>query len=185
MQTFEVGKVRIGNVSTGPKKMVPFAYVDGELRFPSLSILLPNATVKSYDVATGRLILTLPHGSVYQAKLRTFQETILHAVLTQQKAWFPGERAKALEDIRAGFQPLIEGDTIHVYCPSTAAGIHDIQVYSKGAWTQGVRASSLQPGSTVRLAIRIQGLSFHQHLGTSTWSGKFRLQHRVLSILVN
>ena len=182
LQTFEVGKVQIGPLTSGPKRLAPFNYADGELRFPNLSILLPVATVKSYDATTGRLALNLPHSSAGLARLRTFQDMLVQSVISQQRTWFPGEHPRTSEEIRAGFQSMLEGDTLHLYCPSVSTGIQDIHVHSKGGWTQGVKASFLQPGYPVRLAIRIQGLSFHQ--STSGWTGKFRLQHRVLSVLV-
>lgn len=183
LQTFEVGKVRIGNLTIGPKRIVPLTYIDGELRFPSLSILLPIATVKAYDATTGRLSLLLQPNSIAMTRLRTFQETLIQSVLSQQKAWFPGDKLRTIEEIRGGFQSMMDGDNINLYCPSTLSDIQDICVYTKGGWTRGVKASYLQPGSSVRLAIRIQGLSFHQYPGTGGWSGKFRLQHRVLSVL--
>lgn len=182
LQTFEVGKVQIGPLTNGPKRLVPFAYTDGELRFPNLSILLPVATVKSYDPTTGRLTLSLPHGSPGLVRLRTFQEMLIQSVISNQRSWFPGGRQRPADEVRAGFQSMLEGDILHLYCPSVSSGIQDIHVHSKEGWTQGVKSSFLHPGSSVRLAIRIQGLSFHQ-AATGGWTGKFRLQHRVLSVL--
>lgn len=179
LQSFDPKKVRLGYLTTAAKCIAPLSYVDGELRFLSLSLLLPLATVKSYDATTGRLVLT---GSAAFQRLKALQESLIQATVANQKKWFPAEKARTIEEIRAGFQSMIDGDTIHLYCPSVANGIQDIATYSKGAWGHGVSGALLHPGLSVRIAIRIQGLSFHQY-PQDGWSGKFRLQHRVLSVM--
>lgn len=166
--------------------MVPLAYADGDLHFNSLALLLPVLTVKSYEPHTGRLALSFQGASDVFTKLHSLQESILSAVRNQQDTWFSsgGGRQKETESVREGFQPMLDRSTLYLYCPQGTEGagtLHDISIYSKGVWTKGrVPPSLLTTGARVRIALRIQGISFQMNGG---WTGKFRLQHRILAVL--
>ena len=190
IQTFETSKVRLGQMSRSHKPIVPLAYVDGELHFNTLSLLLPIQHVKSYDPASGRLVLSLTNVSSTLTKLQSLQDTLLAAVKNQQTSWFPGERMRTAEEVRDGYQPMIEHTNLHLYCPMngvTGTGNHaqnEIQIFSNGVWTKGKFHPSLfSSGAPIRIALRIQGISFHQHPVSGMWTGKFRLQHRILAIM--
>jgi hypothetical protein len=183
IQSFETGKVRLGQLAYSSKSLIPLSYSDGEFHFTNLAILFPSLIVKSYDIQTGRLVLSLTGASTAATKLESLQETLLAAVRNQQSIWFDRERHKTAEEIREGFQPLVDHGNLHLYCP-IANGISDIQVYSKGTWSKGgLYPSFFTTGTSIRVAIRIQGLSFHRHAVSGAWTGKFRIQHRILAIL--
>jgi hypothetical protein len=125
-----------------------------------------------------------------QSKINHFQELIFTNIARLQEQWFPNESKKDLKDIRKGFQPFLDMTNLYLYCPtashSTGSG-HDIQYYSKGLWSHGAPATTttaefFEVGKPIRIAIRIYGLSFHQHAITGMWTGKFRLQHKLLAI---
>jgi len=188
IQTFEPASIRLGQIGRGIKPMAPISYHSAEVdaTFMSLSLLLPILTVKSYDAATSRLQISLAGSPVAAAKLQSLQTILLKRIHTQQSGWFPPDRTRTAEDLRAGFQPMIENGVLHLYCPSNTAGApNEVQVYSGGVWTRGITSpAALAPGKQLRLAIRIQGVSFHQHPVSGAWTGKFRLQHRVLAMLM-
>jgi hypothetical protein len=187
IQSFETAKVRLGHLGYAFKSIVPLSYSDGEIHFTNLPILFPMLSVKSYDSHTGHLVLSLTAATMVASKLQSLQETLLAAVKNQQVNWFERERYKSVEELRDGFQPIVEHGNLHLYCPlSNINGVgNDVQIYSKGVWTRGgLYPSFFTPGTPIRVAIRIQGLSFHRHPITGIWTGKFRLQHRVLAILV-
>ena len=119
------------------------------------------------------------------SKLQGFQEMLINSVHANQRAWFPSARPSDKEDIKHGFQPFVDGGCIQLYCPSSSVGIsNEINTYSGKTWTRGMISSSMfSAGKGVRLAIKIQGLSFHQHPMTKAWTGKFRLQHRISAIM--
>lgn len=194
IQTFEPPKVRIGQIAGGYKRLVPISYSDGEIAFNGISLLLPPLPVKSYDAASGRLTLSLSGQAVTAAKLQTLQDSILVAVRNMQAAWFPGEKIRGIEEIRGGFQPLIEGGVLHLYCPCAQSTVvaNDISIYDSGGCGAGVPAtwSHTKPtaklfavGRILRLAIKLHSLSFHQHTGNSMWTGRFRFQHRLLAVM--
>jgi len=170
--------------------MAPISYHSAEVdaTFMSLSLLLPVLPVRSYDPATSRLQISLePAAATATAyKLQALQTTLLKRILSQQSGWFSPDRTRTAEELRAGFQPMIENGCLTLYCPSATAGAtNDVQVYSGGNWTRGISSSAmLAPGKQIRLAIRIQGVSFHQHPVSGAWTGKFRLQHRILAIML-
>jgi hypothetical protein len=194
IQTFDPKHVRLGTFHTSPKQIVPLSYQDGQLTFLSLCILLPTLNVRSYDAATGRLVLSLAGNSSTQAKLQQFQELLFSSVARLQGSWFPSEAEKDVREVRAGFQSFLDGSSLHLYCPILGAGgaggssaaPTDIQFYSNGTWTRGAPPSSatdiFSTGAPIRLVIRIQGLSFHQHSVTGVWTGRFRLQHRIVAV---
>jgi hypothetical protein len=195
IQSFDTSKVRIGPLGRGAKPLVPLAYTEGDFRFTGVSLLLPLLPVKSYEPATGKLVLALSSSPVAVAKLQAFQDTLLAVVKAQQGSWFQLTKTRGIEELRDLYQPMVENGHLHLYCPLGAAAggahAHELQVYTtSGGW---VRSSSLSPaaaatsvlapGRSVRIALRIQGISFHQHPISGMWTGKFRLQHRILTIL--
>lgn len=186
IQTFETGRVRLGQMTNTYKKVLPLSYSDGEITFTHISLLLPALPVKSYDPPTGRLVLSLAGHSTITTKLQTLQDTLLVAVRNMQASWFPGEKLRVLEEIRAGFQTLIDGNNLCLYCPCTQSTVaaNEISIYQDGALTRSKPAARLfLTGNLLRIAFKIQGLSFHQHSANNMWTGRFRFQHRILSIL--
>jgi hypothetical protein len=184
LQSFDTSKVRISGLHKSQKPMANLSYADGELQLPALSILLPSLPIKSYDVETGRLALSLHGSQSFLTKLSALQTFILNTAYTNYRTWFPGERDKTYEDISTSFQPLIHNSCLYLYCPlSTSGSFNEIQVYSGGTWTRGTVASGiLTGGKQIRIAVRLQGLSFHQHPITKALTGKSRVQHRILAI---
>jgi hypothetical protein len=193
LQKLEVNKVQMGSFINGAKPLVPLSYVDGEIQFPSLSLLLPHLTVKSYDPQSGKLALSLRDSTGVQNKLQALQITLLSAVLAHQSAWFNQPR-RELPELQALFQPMIEGDVLHLYCPVSVqdkknGGVDSIMVYrsEKGGpvlSSHGLRPAYLQPGDSLRVSLRIQGLSFHNHPTFAEWTGKFRLQHKIIALFI-
>ena len=194
IQAFDPKHVGIGSFQGASKQLVPLSYQDGHYRFSSLNLLLPTLSIKSYDSSTGRLVLSMGGNTMTQTKLAHFQELLFNNITRLQEQWFPNEPRKELRDVRKGFQPFLDATSLYLYCPvagHSGLAAHDIHYYSKGAWTQGVPDTGGNPevisaffevGKPIRIAIRIYGLSFHQHPITSMWTGKFRLQHKVLAI---
>jgi hypothetical protein len=193
VQKLEVGKVNIGTLVVGLKPLVPLSYRDSNVHFSSLSILLPHLLVKAYDPRTGRLDISLKENPQTLQKLQAIQSTLLTAVLQNQVAWFSQE-VRTYQELQRLFQPMVEGDILHLYCPITVQdkrGVQDsIIVFRKQEPGgdienyQGMRAQMLQPGDTVRIAMRIQGISFHNHPSVGEWTGKFRLQHRIMAMFI-
>ena len=181
LQNFDATKIIIGAPTHGSKLISPVGYSDGDATFNVLSLLLPMLPVKSYEAATGRLQVSL-QGSQVAAKLQQFQEMLINTVNTNQRTWFPAVKVSEKDDIRQGFQPFVEHGVLHLYCPLGAS--NDIHMYSGKMWVRGsISPSIFTPGKNIRLAIKIQGLSFHQHPLSRTWTGKFRLQHRILAVM--
>jgi hypothetical protein len=184
IQSFDIKKVCISNISRGNKPMATLSYLDGEITFPYLSILLPPLPIKSYDAESGRLSISL-HGSPgLAAKLTALQNHILQTTFENFSSWFPAERKRTYDEIVNYFQPLISHGCIHLYCPASTPGIfNDIQVYSKGVWTKGsISSDTFSAGKSMRIAVRFQGISLHQHLILKKLTGKSRVQHRIIAI---
>ena len=184
IQTFQVEHVQIGMPLRGAKPIVPLAYRDGAFHFPVLSVLLPTLPVKFYDPATGRLVLSLAESAQTLHKLQTLQDSLLSAVNAHHSGWYDGPRRRPYE-IRAGFQPMIQGDELHLYCPIYESMAQPIPIFMDGAFHKGKLPSGiLKGGRRVRIAIRLHGISFHTFPGSTSWSGKFRIQHKIMAVLV-
>ena len=181
IQTFQVDKVQLGVFTETSKPIIHLAYKDGESHFPSLSLIFPLLTIKTYEPATGRLILSLSEYPTILTKLTNFQESLVSAVSLNHRQWFSSEIANP----RAGFQSMIRGNEIHLYCPVNSDIQQTVPFYSKGSWSKkGIVKEELEPGKSIRIAVRIQGISFHIHPASQSWSGKYRVQHKILGILV-
>lgn len=187
LQTFELGKVRLGQLTRGQKPLLPITYVDGDIHFNCVTLLLPGLAVKAYDTATGRLSLHLPPATAQ--KLQGLQDMLIGTVKSQHTGWFFSEKPRPAEELRAGFQSFVDHGVLHLYCPQPATGtggppLQPINVYSKGEWKKGrAPAASLVPGSLVRIALRVQGLSFHLQPVTGQWTGKYRIQHKIVAMI--
>ena len=181
----QIDQIQIGTITHSAKPLVPLSYREGDHNFPSLSVLLPSLKIKSFDSSTGHFVISMADNPVTLAKLQALQETMLAHTKTNYNSWFPNQRhtIKKPSDIRLGFQPLIHGTDLHLYCPIQAQIADNVPFYSKGAWT-GIQTGLLVPGTRLRIVLRIQGLSFHIHQSTGQWSGKFRIQHKLLALLM-
>jgi hypothetical protein len=197
LQKLEVSKVQIGSLyvqnvkgTKDKKPLAPLAYIDGQSVFQSLHILLPHLTVESYDPLNGRLEILIDSPQAV-AKLQALQTSLLNTVSQQQVAWF-GSNTLRKEDIQRFFQPMIEEKRLHLYCPilhppqEGADGKRFLQnvtkVWSENIWYDGLRPGLLKAGQRVRIALQLQGISLH--IQNDAWTGRARLQHRILGILV-
>lgn len=181
IQTFQVENIQLGTLMRGSKPMLPLAYKDSDFQFPCLTILLPTLPVVSYDPLNGRLVLSLSEHTQTLSKLQTFQDMLLTAVISHNTNWFAGNPKRA-QDVRAGFQPMIQNGELHLYYPLSEIGDQRIPVY-RGGWVSG-KSQPLKAGDRIRIAFRLYGISFHVPPNSQNWSGKFRLQHKLVGILV-
>jgi hypothetical protein len=184
VQTFDPSNVVVGDIQKSHKPMAPLSYKDGELWFQSLSILFPPLTVKSYDPDTGRLAISLQGHSSLATKLQALQTAMLGATVANYSTWFPTERARGYEELASSFQNLVGHGCLYLYCPLVTTGsMNEIHIHSEGGWTRGVMPTgALAAGKQIRVAVRFQGISFHQHPISNVWTGKSRVQHRILAI---
>ena len=182
LQKLEVGKVNVGSIRYGEKPMAPLAYFDGPIQMPSMNILLPPLIVRDYDPSTGRLKLSLSEVAHTASKLSALQDTLLGLVYLKQSSWFPGSR-RTEQDLRLLFQPFVEGSYLHLYCPSNlTTGTTGISFWKQNHWQKGVDQETIHRGDVLRVAFRIQGISFQQNIQQDIWTGRFRLQHKILYI---
>lgn len=181
LQKLEVGKIQICPLQDNDKLLVPLAYFDGQNTFPYLNILLPKSKVHTFDPVSGKFIISLKETCMNQseAKLNALQNSLLNAVLMQQSVWFPSKYF-SLDNLQKMFKPIVEDDLLHLYFPTQFN--NDIHIYKDKVWHTKLTPGIIQKNDNVRIIFRIQGLSFHNY--NKEWTGKFRLQHRILAILV-
>ena len=186
LQKLEVGKIQIGDIQHTDKAVVSLAYFDGQNTFPNLNILLPSLKVKEFDQKTGKLLLNLQEASPqFETKLNALQTTLLNAVFIQQRQWF-NTNTYSYETLSQQFKPIVEASVLHLYFPifSVTGDKNTIKIYKKGVWYTKFEPGLLEVNDSVRIMFRIQGLCFHKHQYNNSWSGKFRLQHRICAILI-
>lgn len=175
VQHLETQKVGFGSLH---KHTLPFHYTDGAVQFQHLTLLLPIATVKSYDATTGRLSIAIQGAVGCVGKLQSLQDVILLHVAAHQSVFFGGA-ARGLDELRGGFQSILHNNTIQLYCPVEG---NDVQIYGKDGWV-ALHPHNMREGQQLRIVLRITGVSFHQHPVSGAWTGKFRLQHRILAMI--
>ncbi len=179
----------MGQMNRSTKPLLPFSYtVSPEIHLPCLEILLPALPVKFYEPGTGRLVLSLPRAGTTAArktssKLQSFQEHLIQCVNSHHTSWQFVDRELELHQIRDGFQSFLEGTDLHLYCPQASQTTPDMMLLEEGTWKRGP-PSTLAPGTSLRILLRIQGLSFQLLPNSATWKGKYRLQHRILAMML-
>lgn len=185
-QSFISENIHISAPNIHQKPIAALGYVDPSehITFPWFSILLPSLPVKSYNSDTGKLVLSLVGVPSILTNFIALQSRILQTIHSNYVAWFPSERQRSLEEISGSFQPLIQNNCIHLYCPlHTVGSFNEISIYSDSSWSKGIIPPTLLvPGKMIRAAIRLQSISFHQHPVTKALTGRFRIQHRILAL---
>ena len=184
IQKLEVSKIQVGALQKTTKPLTPLSYTDGPIVLQSLNLLLSPLTIKEYDAATGRLVLQLVDSPQTSAKLLALQESLLTNVSGNQKIWFP-ESTRTKEQLHASFQPFVENTLLHLYCPlQTGEKRNAIHVWREGEWKKLSVAGLLQKGESVRVAMRLQGISYQMNAYTGIWTGRFRVQHKITCLYV-
>jgi len=183
-QTFVPGNVHILAPNKSQKPVAALTYKEDDITFPAFSTLLPPVPIKSYDSDTGKLVLSLVGVPAILNKFIALQTRILETIHSNYTTWFPSERQHSLDELSAGFQPLIQNNCLHLYCPLVTVGsFNEISVFSGTSWSKGtVPIALLAPGKLIRAAIRLQSISFHQHPVSKALTGRFRIQHRILAL---
>ena len=211
IQKVEIGNINIGSpwarLGYGEsrdhvsKPMAPLSYFGTQFRLPFVSLLFPPLAIAEYNAATGKLVLDMSDSNLASIKLNTLQDTIINAIVYHQSGWFKTEFSK--EDIAAGFQPIIQNNQLQLYCPAVSATcpsdsagtsatassleasaptVRSIPFFKDKGWNNAFSAEELKAGTRVRVAVKIHGISFL--LGTTgQWTGRCRLQHRVIGII--
>ena len=190
LQKLEINKISVGSLITRvnreKKPMVPLSYVDGQVTMPVLTILLPHLIIDSYNPANGRLELAMMKNWI-ASKLTAIQTSLLEVICASQVAWF-GTSKFSREEVYRLFQPMVEGNKLHLYCPSTLQekrkGMNGIRIWKDGVWVEDVQPGFLARGQVVRVTLQIQGMSLQMGINDTSWTGRARLQHRILVILV-
>jgi len=178
IQTFKTENVQLETLTTGPKPIIPLSYSDDGLLFPSLVFLLPTLKLKSYDSATGRLVLSLADSPQTLNKLLMLQDLLLSAVFTNQMSWFKLPYAKTRMELRTGFQSMIHENDMILYYPNQ---YNHMDIQGAANSSKWMSTAGLVPGMKLRVVVKLHGISFHVHPALGTWTGKFRLQHRIIS----
>lgn len=194
IQKLEVNKIQVGQLQKSLKPLTPLSYADGPIVFQSLNLLLPPLVVKEYDTATGKLLLNLNDSSQTASKLMALQDSLLQAVFTNQKVWFPDSN-RTKEQLNAFFQPFVENAVLHLYCPiqpaqntGNLAGRNQeirknmISIWKDNSWKQLNTTGLIVKGESIRVALRLQGISYQMNTNTGLWTGRFRVQHKICCI---
>lgn len=179
IQKLEVSKIQFGPLQRSFKPLTPLSYTDGPIVFQNLNLLLPPLQVKEYDSSTGKLILSLADSPGTAAKLFALQDSLLNAVYTNQKLWFQ-EGVRTRDQIQNYFQSFVENTSLHLYCPlSTQEKRHSISIWKDNQWKKFESTGLFAKGDSLRVAMRLQGISYQMNPTTNAWTGRFRVQHKI------
>lgn len=180
IQKLELSKIHPGSLQNSMKPLTPLEYKDNFVTLRHLNILLPPLSIKDYDTTTGKLSLHLPEQSAIYQKLLALQESLLLLVFQHQKNWFPDSN-RSKEQIQHFFQPFVEGNSLQLYCPLQSQDKkYFLHLWKDNSWKKLSAPGLLQKGDTIRVALRLQGISYQTN--GSSWTGRFRIQHRIMCI---
>ena len=179
IQKIDASKIQVGSLQKTAKPITSLSYSDGTFHFQHLNILLPPLPVKEYDATTGKLVLNLSEFKSTSQRLFSVQETILNTVYHQQKQWF-SDSDRSPDQIQSLFQPFVENDLLHLYCPlQTQEKKYGLSLWKEGSWKKLTVPGLFQKGDLLRVGLRLQGISFQMNVNTGSWTGRFRVQHRI------
>jgi hypothetical protein len=182
IQKLEVSKIQVQALQKNMKPLTPLSYADGPIVFQNLNLLLPPLLVSDYDATTGRLLLSLSDSSMTASKLLALQESLLSSVFSNQRTWF-SESNRTKDQIHKLFQPFVENTCLHLYCPlQLQEKRHTISIWKDGGWHRLSQPGMIQKGDSIRVALRLQGISYQLDASTGLWTGRFRVQHKISCI---
>ena len=182
IQKLEVNKIQVGQLQKSIKPLTPLSYADGPIIFQNLNLLLPSLPIKEYDSSTGKLVLSLSESPQTLSKLLAIQESLLTSVHTNQKLWF-SDSSRTKEQIQNSFQPFVETNHLYLYCPlQNQEKRHTIHIWKDGEWKRFAATGLIQKGDSIRVALRLQGISYQMNSTNGTWTGRFRAQHKISCI---
>lgn len=182
IQKLEVSKIQVQQLQKNMKPLTPLSYTDGPIVFQNLNLLLPPLTVSEYDSSSGRLILSLSDSTMTASKLLALQDSLLLAVFQNQRVWFP-ESNRSKEQIHKLFQPFVENTSLHLYCPlQLQEKRHTISIWKENQWHRLSNPGMISKGDSIRVALRLQGISYQLDSSTGQWTGRFRVQHKISCI---
>ena len=172
--------------------MAPLSYFGAQFRLPFLSIVFPSLPVVEYNSTSGKLMLDMSETNLANIKLTTLQDTLINAIIYHQMTWFKSDFPK--EDVKQGFQPMIQDSHLILHCPYTDMSssaqnpgkvlFKNVPIYKNGSWDNEFKPEDLKMGTRIRVAVKIHGISFLNRNDGTEWSGKCRLQHKVLGIIL-
>lgn len=182
IQKLDLSKICPGVFQQSTKPLTPLEYRDGFANFKHLNILLPPLIIRDYDGSTGKLSLYLPDQSAIYQKLVALQESLLLLVYHHQKTWF-SDSNRTKDQIQHLFQPFVEGNSLQLYCPLQSQDKKFfLHLWKDASWKKLVSPGLLQKGDTIRVALRLQGISYQTSTSSGSWTGRFRVQHRIMCI---
>jgi hypothetical protein len=182
IQKLDLSKICPGAFQHSTKPLTPLEYRDGFANFKHLNILLPPLMIRDYDGTTGKLSLHLPEQSLIYQKLVNLQDSLLLLVHQHQKTWF-SDSNRTKEQIQNLFQPFVEGNSLQLYCPlQSQEKKFFLHLWKENSWKKLVSPGLLQKGDVIRVAIRLQGISYQTNTTSGMWTGRFRVQHRIMCI---
>ncbi len=172
--------LEIGNIHLTPfqadkygKSVARLSYKDNSLDFQDVSILTPPLKIIDYNSENSRLRINLTDQNNFQDKLNTLQEYLISTFHVHQQS-FLNQRGETHESIRELFHFLLEKTILSLYVFPTS--------YVKKVDGTSIRVTDLQEGDTIRLIIRLQGISQIRN----KYGFRLRLQHSIPSIwLIN
>jgi hypothetical protein len=151
-----------------------------------MTLLFPITRVVSYHPTTGKLIIDMKDNVNLFLKLRALQDILIKYVEQNQGTLFRGSMKFSAEQIESQFQKLVNQNVIILYCPSSETGSTTskpiIPVYKDG-WNRTLLSTDIVNNADVRIIIKIVGLSFQMD-SEKIWTGKFRLQHKIVAVFI-
>jgi len=164
-ETIELAKLQIDPFHTDrrQRRIAPLLYKDAGLTFTGCSILCPPLPISHYDPVSNRLKLEMTN-RVFGLRLYAMQDYLANHLFTSRV--IPD---LSLREIHGILQKLYLPSSLTVYAyPTTPvqtnSGLKDL--------------ASLEPGSSLRMVLRIHGLLLLENRGAP----HVRIQHSIVAL---
>ncbi len=136
-------------------------YSDQLLQLDPFTIVTPAFPILKYDNVKGRVDLDLAADPASLTKFETIQDALISLLQQQQYEWFHSNTLTH-EDVRAQFQPFLQGTVLSIYLSTLLRSAKPICVWNGTGWSNQLTQSTFPNGKSIRLILRLTGIQSFQ-----------------------
>jgi hypothetical protein len=142
-------------------------YSNTVLQLEPFSVITPSFPILKYDSTRGRIDFDLACDMQSCTKFKAIQDHLINLLYQQQYDWFQSHSI-TLDDVRAKFQPFLQGTVLSIYLSTLLRSGKPIWIWKSNTWSTTLKPGVLQAGQSVRLLLRLSGIQSFFNVNSSS-----------------